>query len=288
MKWLGIMAVRQFDMKMLNLLFQRETRLPILALAFASGTVVALVIARIIVTHNINYAFLVWNLFLAWLPLIFALLAREEYARQPRSNAPTPAPSKEGSVLERALAKVPLLGGVRGGFVRNQNWRFTSLAGAWLLFFPNAPYIFTDFIHLIYGSYRHFWVDLTLILMCALTGFVLGFVSLYLMQSVVRRIYGQIASWLFVVVVAGLSGFGIYLGRFLRLNSWDVIAKPVKLYHGISSWAADPLASSNSFAFPVLFATFVFLAYVMLYALTHLPSAVHLQAGFKAGSPSPA
>ena len=223
-------------MKMLNFLFQRETRSPMLALTLTSVTVVALVAARVIVTHNINYAFLVWNLFLAWLPLIFALLACDQF---------------------------------RAG--EKRNWRFASLAGAWLLFFPNAPYIFTDFIHLIYGSYRHFWVDLTLILMCALTGLVLGFVSLYLMQSVVRRMYGQIASWLFIAVVAGLSGFGIYLGRFLRLNSWDVITKPVKLYNGISGWAANPVANSHTFTFPLLFATFLFLAYLMLYTLTHLP-----------------
>lgn len=240
-------------MKMLNLLFQRETRSPMLALTFASGTVVALVTARIVVTRDINYAFLVWNLFLAWLPLVFALLACGKFR------------ADEG-----------------------RNWRFMSLAGAWLLFFPNAPYIFTDFIHLIYGSHRHFWVDLTLILMCALTGLVLGFVSLYLMQSVVRRMYGQVASWLFIASVAGLSGFAIYLGRFVRLNSWDLIARPLKLYHGVSQWAANPMANSNTFSFPLLFAMFVFLAYVMLYALTHLPSAVHLQAGFKNDSSTPA
>ncbi|MSU57554.1 MAG: DUF1361 domain-containing protein [Pedosphaera sp.] len=223
-------------MKMLNLLFRRDTRSPMLALTFASVTGVALVIARILVTRNIHYAYLVWNLFLAWLPLIFALLARAKYrAGEPR------------------------------------NWRFGALAGAWLLFFPNAPYIFTDFIHLIYGSYRHFWVDFTLILTCALTGLVLGFVSLYLMQSVVRRMYGQITSWFFIAGVAGLSGFGIYLGRFLRLNSWDVIAKPWKLYDGVSAWAANPMANSNTFSFPLLFGTFIFLAYVMLYTLTHLP-----------------
>ena len=223
-------------MKMLNLFFHRETRSPLLAMMFASIIGVALVISRIVVTRNIHYGFLIWNLFLAWLPMFFALLACGKF---------------------RA-----------GG---HRNWRFGALAGAWLLFFPNAPYIFTDFIHLIYGQYRHFWVDLTLILMCALTGMVLGFVSLYLMQSVVRRTYGQIASWFFIAGVAGLSGFGIYLGRFVRLNSWDLITRPMKLYHGVSNWAANPMANSNTFSFPLLFATFIFLAYVMLYTLTHLP-----------------
>jgi uncharacterized membrane protein len=118
--------------------------------------------------------------------------------------------------------------------------------------------------------YGHFWVDLTLILLCALTGFVLGFVSLYLMQTVVERMFGRPASWFFIVAVAALSGFGIYLGRFMRFNSWDVLFRPVQLYRGIGNWVADPLANLNSLAFPVLFATFLFITYLMLYALTHL------------------
>jgi uncharacterized membrane protein len=212
--------------------------MPVLALIIASGTSVALVLARIVWTGNVNYSFLVWNLFLAWLPMIFALLACESY--QHRSV--------------RSL-------------------RFLGLAAAWLLFFPNAPYIFTDLIHLTTHFYRHFWVDLSLILLCALTGLVLGFVSLYLMQSVVRQMLGRAASWVFIGVVAALSGFGIYLGRILRFNSWDVLFKPRQLYHGIGHWVADPLASSTSFAFPVLFATFVFVTYLMLFALTHLQEA---------------
>lgn len=223
-------------MKTLRVFFHRETRSPLLALLFASAIGVGLVAARIAVTRNLNYSFLIWNLFLAWMPMFFALLC--------------------GDLFRRG---------------EHRHWRFAALAGAWLLFFPNAPYIFTDFIHLVYGHHQRFWVDLTLILMCALTGLVLGFVSLYLMQSVVRRMYGQVASWLFVLVVAGLSGFGIYLGRFVRLNSWHVVTRPMKLYQGVADWAANPLANSTTFTFPVLFATFIFIAYVMLYTLTHLP-----------------
>ena len=208
------------------------------ALTFASAACVALVFARILSTGNPRYAFLVWNLFLAWLPLVFALLACENY--------------------RTASAR---------------NWRFASLAGAWLLFFPNAPYIFTDLIHVTTHFHAHIWVDLTLILLCALTGLVLGFVSLYLMQSVVERLFGRPASWLFIVAVAGLSGFGIYLGRFMRFNSWDVLFRPLQLYHGIGNWVADPLVDLKSRALPVLFAVFLFITYLMLYGLTHLQPA---------------
>lgn len=213
--------------------------MPVLALTFASGVCVSLVIARIVWTQRFHYAFLVWNLFLAWLPLVFALLANDEYRNTPK-----------------------------------RTWRFYGLTIAWLVFLPNAPYIFTDLIHLMSRFYGHFWVDLVPILSCALTGLVLSFLSLYLMQCIVARMFGWLASWLFVAAAAGLSGFGIYLGRFLRFNSWDVLLKPMEIYHEIGRWAADPAANGTSFAFPILFATFLFITYVMLYGLTHLQPGV--------------
>lgn len=221
-------------MRLFQLAFKRETAMAVLALLLASGVSVALVAARILYSGRWHYGFLAWNLFLAWVPLGFALVACDTYQGRAQGN-----------------------------------WRFWGFAGAWLLFFPNAPYIFTDIIHLTRG-YGYFWVDLVLVLLCALTGLVLGFVSLFLMQSVVRRMLGQAASWLFIAMVAGLSGFGIYLGRVLRFNSWDVVLKPFALSRGIGQWATDPLGHPSSVAFPILFGTFLFIAYVMLYALTHL------------------
>lgn len=212
--------------------------MPMLALAFASAVCVGLVLARVISTGNIRYVFLAWNLCLAWLPLVFALLAHETFQQQSA-----------------------------------RNWRFAAPAGLWLLFFPNAPYIFTDLIHLSAQFRAHFWVDLLLILSCALTGLVLGFVSLFLMQGVVRRLLGGVASWVFVAGVAGLSGFGVWLGRFLRFNSWDVLFRPMEVYHGLGSWVTNPFRRGSPMVFPALFGTFVFITYLMLYALTHLRQA---------------
>ena len=237
-------------MKLIELIFRRDTLAPVLALAFASAVAVALVAGRIVVTHQIRYGLLVWNLMLAWLPLFFAMLASERFAAGDK-----------------------------------RNWRFTAWAGAWLLFFPNAPYIFTDVIHLHIGSFRHYWVDLTLILIFAITGLVLGFLSLYLMHSVVRRAWGGVRGWLFVLAVTAMSGFGIYLGRILRFNSWDVLLKPVKLIQGVSTWAENPMADSSKWAFPALYAMFLLLAYVMLYALTHLPRPeIHMAAKLQPNS----
>ncbi len=226
-------------MKLIKLALKRETAAPILALLFATIVTGALVVGRVYWTGNISYGFLGWNLFLAWLPLVFALLACDEH---------------------------------RNG--TGQNWRFYGFSGAWLLFFPNSPYILTDMIHLPARFYGHFWVDLILILLCALTGLVLGFVSLFLMQGVVRRMAGRAASWVFIAGVTGLSGFGMYLGRFLRFNSWDIVLKPFELYQTITTVAANPMSHLHSLAFSSLFAMFLFIAYLMLYGLTHLQSAL--------------
>ncbi len=229
-------------MNSLKRLCKRETFMPLLAMTFASAVCVAVVLLRIAWTGQIRYGFLAWNLFLAWLPLLFALLAREHYR----------AGEKPG-------------------------WRFLGFSAAWLLFFPNAPYIFTDLTHLTSRYFTHFWVDLAVILSCAFTGLILGFVSLYLMHSVVTRMLGQTVGWLFVAGAAGLCSFGIYLGRFLRFNSWDIVAKPAQLYQGISLVATGQYAHHGHFAFLTLFATFIFIAYVMLYALTHLPTAAQMR-----------
>jgi uncharacterized membrane protein len=224
-------------MKLLQIIFKPETRAPLGALTFGSAVIVTPILARIFWTGNLHHGFLVWNLFLAWLPLVFALLA----AHEDRAGAPP-------------------------------SWRVIGWTAAWLLFFPNAPYICTDLIHVTPGFHGHYWLNLTLILLCAFTGLVLGFVSLYLIQSMVVKRFGRTAGWLFVVASTGLTSFGVYLGRFLRFNSWDVIVRPFHVYRGVAAWIGSPMLKSSA-AFLVLFATFLFVGYVMVYALTQLSPA---------------
>src|ERR1700677_3867524 len=108
----------------------RGAMVPLLALIFASVVGVGLTVARVKWTGNFRYLLLVWNLILAWLPLLFALAVYRRYQR-----------------------------GERGG------WRIFTLAALWILFLPNAPYIFTDLIHLDAHFRSHYWVDLSLVLM---------------------------------------------------------------------------------------------------------------------------
>ena len=102
----------------------------------------------------------------------------------------------------------------------------TGLFALWLLFLPNAPYILTDILHLTRANHAPVWYDLALLLSCAGTGLLFGYLSLIDVQTIVARHYSDVVGWVFALVSLCLSGFAIYLGRFLRWNSWDVITTP--------------------------------------------------------------
>lgn len=215
----------------------RDLVRPIGALALASTASCVLLVLRTVFVGQFRQLYLVWNLFLAWLPLLFACTAVCLAQTRPQ-----------------------------------RRWSFLSAAAAWLLFFPNAPYIFTDLIHLGPKFHGRYWTDLVLILIFALTGLVLGFLSLFLMQRLVARRHGWPAGWLFVGFVAGLSGFGIYAGRFLRWNSWDVVFNPLDLLADASQWLIALVSHPHGLKTPVLFGTMLFVAYFLLHSLTHLPA----------------
>jgi uncharacterized membrane protein len=141
----------------------------------------------------------------------------------------------------------------------------------WLLFFPNAPYILTDFLHLgSMGDIVPGWYDVLMLYWFAWTGLMLGIVSLYLMQDIVARGLGTAASWVFVVLAAALGSVGIYLGRFVRLNSWDVVRRPgslaVDLYGRLTSATTQP----RLLGFTLLFALLFLFIYVAVYIFAKL------------------
>lgn len=107
--------------------------------------------------------------------------------------------------------------------------------GLWLLFLPNAPYILTDLIHL--APRPHFgvplWYVLAMLLFCAGTGTLLGYMSLLNVQRVIEQKFGKTAGWLVASGSLMLCGFGIYLGRFLRWNSWDAFTHPISLLKAV-------------------------------------------------------
>jgi uncharacterized membrane protein len=116
------------------------------------------------------------------------------------------------------------------------------LLALWLLFFPNAPYILTDLYHLNGGNQAPLWFDLVLVILFAWTGLLFGFLSLADIEGIFLR---RLPRWM----VAGISScmlvlgsFGIYLGRYLRWNSWDVLRNPFKLLDNIGDRIVNPSA----------------------------------------------
>jgi uncharacterized membrane protein len=224
----------------------RSLRQALLALALATGVCLAMIVGRTIfvkplgfhgLRQRIEFPGFVWNLFLAWIPLLLALLIHALSAHSKR-----------------------LFG------------ELTACGIAWLLFFPNAPYLVTDLVH--WNSHAPIpkWFDLLMIMSFAWTGLLLGYLSLYLMQELVRRWKGRAWSWSFVVFVLAMSSFGIYLGRFRRLNSWDVVSHPMDLLSDVAR-SADFMRSPETLAFSVTFFAFSFFSYLTLFTLTNLHGA---------------
>jgi uncharacterized membrane protein len=194
----------------------------------ASALAVGLLIGRVLMGAG-GYHFLLWNLFLAWLPYLAALWA-----------------------WAAASGRGPLRGP-----------QVAAAGVVWLLFLPNAPYLMTDFIHLPTMRFV-WWYDVGLLLALAWAGCLLGVASLHVMRGLVRARLGAAASWAFVLAAVALSGVGIYLGRFLRWNSWDVLTSPRALAAELVAVLGDPASYPRLVGVSGLFACFLLLGYLTL------------------------
>ncbi len=140
----------------------------------------------------------------------------------------------------------------------------------WLLFFPNAPYLVTDLIHLRQFAAVPIWYDAIMLFTFALTGLMLGFMSLYTMQALVRQRFGSVWSWLFVIVAVGLSGYGVYVGRFLRWNSWDIFTQPSILLTDLANSLFNPAYFLKTYTVSLSMSALMLFAYVVIAAMPHL------------------
>jgi uncharacterized membrane protein len=203
--------------------------LTVVALATASALCIALVEFRIHRTGDPFYRFLVWNLFLAWVPFGLAIAAYNRAARR----------------------GVDVVVGV--------------LLVLWLLFFPNAPYMLTDFIHLGESESVPVWYDALLLSSFAWTALLLGYASLYLVQMLARRVFGLAWSWVGVACALALASFGVYLGRFVRFNSWDALVRPGRVLDVISNQVENPFHHPRMIAVLLALTAFLLVGYAVLY-----------------------
>lgn len=171
------------------------------------------------------YLFLNWNLFLAFIPWMLTLLVRI----QPQ--------------------------------FQKQKLSLLALIGVWLVFFPNAPYILTDLFHLRHTSSMPIWFDLVLVLSFAWVGLLFGMFSLWEIEQLLEKRIGRVKTAILSSSFLFLAAFGIYLGRFLRWNSWDILDHPSGILYDISDRVLNPIDHPTTWGVTLFMGFFLNLAY---------------------------
>ena len=184
-----------------------------------------MVAGRIYKSLTPEYLFLIWNLFLAWIPYIISYILR-----------------KKNNDLKR---KITLLGGII----------------LWLLFYPNASYIITDLFHLYEKDGIPLWYDLILIVSFAWNGMILALLSLQDIQFIIASRTSNSKSWIYSILFLFLTGFGVYIGRYLRWNSWDVFSQSRLLFSDLWGIATKPFENTRAYMFTFVFSAFQVLIY---------------------------
>ena len=189
---------------------------------------IALVFFRAWFTGSIFYMFLIWNLILAYVPL---------------------------SISQLMLSK------------NHKKSSTVALAAIWLLFLPNAPYIITDFIHIKQGTLMPLWFDLLLVFSFAFNGIILFFISVEDVQFLISKHFSSFKTWTITVFILFLTGFGVYLGRFLRFNSWELASNPKRLFVEIFDRVLQPTSHPRTWGFTIGFGTLLLLGFLIFRAI---------------------
>ncbi len=180
---------------------------------------------RIFYSQTFTYLFLTWNLFLAGIPFVIA------------SYLP---PTNKKLYLQFIL--------------------FLS----WLLFFPNTLYLITDLKHLKERPPVPFWFDIILLFSGVLNGMVLAYASLYKIENYLLSKFNVLKTNIILVFCFFLSSFGIYLGRFMRWNSWDIVIHPIDLINEIIQRFINPFDHLRTWSVTIILTAFFSIFYFII------------------------
>ncbi len=183
-----------------------------------------LIAYRVHITGRRTFVFFLWNLFLAILPYLSSEMAR---------------------------------------YFGSKNKRFSALGFVLfaILFLPNSPYIITDLFHLRERAEMPLWFDTMLVFSVALSGLVLFYVTLFSIRSTLQLLWGKVLAEITVLFVTFLCSFGIYLGRYLRFNSWDVMSNPNNLFDEIANRMINPSRHTQTIGVTLLYGAFLLTGY---------------------------
>ena len=199
-------------------------------LLILSGLSVGLYLLRVLVTGSGRFLFLNWNLLLAWLPLVAVWL---------------------------------LSGYLKTG--RWLSWQAIALTVLWLSLLPNSFYLMTDLIHLKNSSHQNLLFDAVMLMSFALTGLILGLVSVFMMHKMLRLYLGRKYGWLVIQACLLLSSFAIYLGRYLGWNSWDLLINPSYILLDLTGRFTNTEDLGMTLRTTILFFCFISVTYMAFY-----------------------
>lgn len=203
------------------------------ALLISSLVSVLMYAVRIFHFHTTRFWFLNWNLFLAWLPLGFAAL------------------------LYNYVQKKPWL-----------SWPGLLLTVLWLGFLPNSFYIISDLVHLQVSQNATVLYDVAMISSFAFNGLALGFMSIYFVHLCLMKRVKPAAAHTIVAGVLLLCSFAIYLGRYLRWSTWDVLINPAGLLFDVSDRVLNPAAHEQTFETTIIFFVVLSSMYLLIWQIT--------------------
>ena len=187
-----------------------------------------LLAARVFYTGSLTFVSLEWNLFLAFVPYC----------------------------ISRWMYNTP-------AFFVNK-WKFAVGFFLWLIFIPNSFYIVTDLFHLTESNNAPLWFNVLLIFSFAWNGLLFGILSLRQMEKITRFVLGGLNEFLFLCPVMWLNALGVFIGRYYRFNSWDIITNPFRLMMDIINLLAHPLSFKNAWGMICCYAVFMTLFYLTM------------------------
>ena len=215
-------------MESLKTLIQTKFKtLSLITVALTFSVIVLMV--RMKLNKSFFFLFLIWNVFLAVIPYTITMY----------------------------LNTKPKLGKLKLGF-----WFIL-----WLAFLPNAPYIVTDLIHIRTGNDTLLWLDVLVILSFALSGLFLFYLSIIDMQHLISKNFKRIPIETVTTIILFLCGFGVYLGRFLRYNSWEIISQPQVLISDVLNIVIAPFQNHEAWLFTLGFGAFLVVGFWMFKTL---------------------
>ncbi len=185
-----------------------------------------LIFCRYYFTGDLHFVFLIWNLFLAWVPFYVSFFFKKKLS-QP-------------------------------------SWKLFITFLIWLLFFPNALYIVTDLIHLSLITQVPKWFDVILLFSASFAGLIMAFASLLNVENVLKHFFSRPIVKFLIIVILFLGSFGVYLGRFLRWNSWDILNNPITLLSTIFRQVLFPFQHTATWGITLLLTVLYYLIYITI------------------------